>query len=141
MITKITTLILFIILSLQVDANTIHIPQNQLKIIVSHEDKPFSVAGKKFSDSKKAVSLITYIYENWSLKDSPVLVIKSETKALMPGEDFLHEQIKVLSENLKFQVIYMPPPIGDRLPSEDEILKQTNAWIKKKEIEPRKQKK
>ena len=128
MITRIAALILFI--TLHVNAEIIRIPHNHLRVVISHNKKPFSIAGQQFINSKEASALLAFIYQNWKLDKRPVLIVTHNTKASMPDEHLLHAEISILSRKFKIRVIYMPIPISYRLNSSLEIKKLSKQWAK-----------
>ena len=110
-------------------AKEIFIPQERIEVRTSHEDKPFSISGQPPMESEDAVSFLSYLCANWPLDEKPVLVIISETKANMPGEDNLHEKIRDLAKQYKLTVIHMPSPVGSVSYRQQEALFEvTKAW-------------
>ena len=129
---KTITSLLWLIGLLAAQAEEILIPQDRIKIDINHAEKPYFIAGQRLERGEDAAALITHIYDNWTLKKRPVLVVESHTKAQMPGEEHLYSAITKLAKKWKLRVIHMPAPHGFIPDSWIEAQKHVEGWNSKR---------
>jgi len=91
-----------------------HVPDNVLRIQIDDDDKPFLLKNldRRFAADDLGSFLEDFARYSSRVKQSPCILVESETKRVVTGEHVFEQHLKMLALEHGVNVIFMPSPTG-----------------------------